>query len=69
MEQIFKDAFMKKCVIDTNRIIKQLITDEPIQIREVYKKDGTTYKRTSRTKWPINEISKKYAKDLCKKLL
>jgi len=46
MEKIFKKEFLKQCELINTKNAKQLIMGKSIKIFIVYKKDGTSYKRT-----------------------
>lgn len=69
MENIIKKKISERCELFFTREIKQFIMRKPIKIYKVNKRDGTSYKRTEKTPWPINEISKRSAKLICRKLM
>lgn len=69
MESVIKKEFSEQCKLFFNRKIKQFIMGKTIKIYKVNKRDGTNYMRTEKTPWPINEISKRSAKLICRKLM
>lgn len=69
MDKIIKKEFLKQCELFFTKEIKQFIMGKPIKINNVNKSDGTSYKRTEKTHWPVNEISRKNAKLICRKLV
>ena len=68
MESIIKKEFLKQCELFYTKNAKQLIMGKPIKIFTVYKKDGKNHKRTEKTPWPVNEISRRNAKKVCRNL-
>jgi len=68
MEDIFKKEFFKQCELFFTQKTKQFIMGKNIKISNINKKDGTNYKQTEKTPWPINEISRKNAKNICRKI-
>lgn len=68
MDRIIKKEFLKQCELKYTKNAKQFIMGKPIKIFTVYKKDGTSYRRTEKTPWPVNEISRRNAKKFCRNL-
>ncbi len=68
MERIIKKEFLKQCELKYTEKAKQFIMGKSIKIFTVNKKDGTSYKRTEKTPWPMNEISRRNAKKVCRNL-
>ena len=65
MERIIKKEILKQCELIYTKNAKQFIIGKPIKTFTVYKKDGTSYKRTEKTPWPVNEIARRNAKKFC----
>ena len=68
MEKKIKKEFLKECELFFTQKTKQLITGKPIKIFNVNNKDGTSYKRTEMTPWPVNEFSRRSAKKVCRNI-
>ncbi len=69
MDKTIKNEFFSQCELFFTQQIKQLIMGKSIKVFNVNKSNGTSYKRTEKTPWPVNEISRKNAKLICRKLI
>ncbi len=66
MERIIKKEILKQCELYYTEKAKQLIMGNPIKIFIINKKNGTNYRRTEKTPWPVNNISRRFAKKICR---
>ena len=68
MENEVKKEFLKQCELFYTKETKEFIMGKKLKISKVNKKDGKSYRRTERTPWPVNEISRKNAKKVCRNI-
>ncbi len=66
MERIIKKEILKQCELIYTEKTKQFIMGRPIKIFTINKKNGTSYKRTEKIPWPVNNISRRSAKKVCR---